>query len=107
VDTIDKKDNFPTPQLKQRQSHSQTSPSSSGQASNSASSNGAMKSQNSSATSTGNDARGKAGDSTNPQSSTQEKAGPVISPELRGLLSRKVEVLDKKDLKAHGGGVGN
>ena len=30
----------------------------------------------------------------------------VISPELRQLLSRKVEVLDKKDIAEHGGGVG-
>lgn len=30
----------------------------------------------------------------------------IISPELRALLSRKVEVLDKKDVAEHGGGVG-
>ena len=30
----------------------------------------------------------------------------VISPELRGLLSRHVEVLEKKDVRQHGGGVG-
>ncbi|PNS14404.1 hypothetical protein CAC42_3690 [Sphaceloma murrayae] len=31
----------------------------------------------------------------------------VISPELRDLLSRRVKKLDKKDIQAHGGGVGN
>jgi len=30
----------------------------------------------------------------------------VISPELRNLLSRKVEKLDKAEVRAHGGGVG-
>lgn len=30
----------------------------------------------------------------------------VISPELRSLLSRKVEKLDKKTVVEHGGGVG-
>lgn len=30
----------------------------------------------------------------------------VISPELRNLLSRKVEKLDKKTVVEHGGGVG-
>ena len=30
----------------------------------------------------------------------------IISPELRQLLSRKVEVLDKTDVVEHGGGVG-
>lgn len=29
----------------------------------------------------------------------------VISPELRGLLSRKVEVMNKKEVAEHGGGV--
>lgn len=28
----------------------------------------------------------------------------VISPELRGLLSRKIVVLDKLEVKEHGGG---
>jgi len=31
----------------------------------------------------------------------------VVSTELRMLLNRKVIVLDKKDVKKHGGGVGN
>ncbi|KAF4556660.1 putative GTPase-activating protein 4 [Elsinoe fawcettii] len=35
---------------------------------------------------------------------TKEK---VISPELRELLSREVKKLEKQDIKAHGGGVGN
>jgi len=31
----------------------------------------------------------------------------VISPELRNLLSRKVEKLDKSEIVKHGGGVGH
>ena len=30
----------------------------------------------------------------------------VISPELRGLLSREIMKLDKKQVEEHGGGVG-
>jgi hypothetical protein len=32
--------------------------------------------------------------------------GNVISPELRGLLSREVVKLDKKEVRERGGGVG-
>jgi hypothetical protein len=31
----------------------------------------------------------------------------VISPELRNLLSRKIEKLDKSEIVKHGGGVGH
>lgn len=31
----------------------------------------------------------------------------VISPELRNLLSRKVEKLDKSEIAKHGGGIGH
>ena len=36
----------------------------------------------------------------------EKKEERLISPELRGLLSRKVIVLDKKDIVESGGGVG-
>ena len=37
----------------------------------------------------------------------EDQKEKVISPELRGLLSRKVEKLDKTQVVEHGGGVGN
>lgn len=39
---------------------------------------------------------------------TQQEVEPMktISPELRGLLSREVSKLDKKEVKKHGGGLG-
>ncbi|KAH7089904.1 rab-GTPase-TBC domain-containing protein [Paraphoma chrysanthemicola] len=37
----------------------------------------------------------------------EEGDAKVISPELRGLLSRKIEVLDKQQVVEHGGGVGS
>jgi len=39
-----------------------------------------------------------------PAASSKEQ---VISPELRKLLSRKVEKLQKEEIVQHGGGVGN
>ena len=42
-----------------------------------------------------------------PTSSQQQERVRVISPELRALLSRKVEKLDKATVEAHGGGIGS
>ena len=57
------------------------------------------------ATKTGSDATTTTGARPgSPQDEAQAKE-KVISPELRGLLSRKVEVLDKKQVAEHGGGV--
>ncbi|KAI4112770.1 MAG: hypothetical protein LQ345_006131 [Seirophora villosa] len=86
VEAIDRKQSFPAPSVKQRK------PVSDGPA-KAAAANGKK------AATTGNDAatpRGAAG-------ADEEK---VISPELRSLLSRKVEKLDKKTVVEHGGGVG-
>lgn len=86
VETIDKKGNFPSaPQARQRKSIASppTSPGPSntnGQAATSATDKGKQP--------------------------TGEEDGKVISPELRGLLSRKVEKLDKEDVVKHGGGSG-
>jgi TBC1 domain family member 15 len=78
VDTIDKKDNFPSaPQARQRKPA--TSPPASSQASSS-----------------GTDQAKQLGTDTDAR---------VISPELRSLLSKKVEKLDKSDVAKHGGGV--
>ena len=92
VETVDKKDNLPSvPQARQRK-----------QAAVIASGPGPMPrlpGPNAQASSSGTD-NGK-------QVITDEDEGAkVISPELRGLLSRKVEVLDKKEVK-NGSGVGS
>ncbi|KAF2183813.1 RabGAP/TBC [Zopfia rhizophila CBS 207.26] len=86
VDTIDKKDNFPAPQARQRKSITlpPTSP--------------GPSDSRPAASSSGTD-RGK-------QAVGSEDEQKVISPELRNLLSRKVEKLEKEDIVKHGGGVG-
>lgn len=93
VETVDKKGNFPSaPQARQRK---QLSAIASGPGP-------APKTQDSSAqaSSSGTD-KGK-------EASTDDGAeAKVISPELRALLSRKVEVLDKETVVAKGGGVGS
>lgn len=51
-------------------------------------------------------ARGKApANGTKPTTGAEKER--VISPELRALLSRKVEVLDKEEVRERGGGVGS
>lgn len=95
VEAIDKKHNFPSaPSVRQRKPAGKsptTRPRSSGAAS-------------------GADAQRS--DSSPRNSAVTEGGSPdpikerVISPELRKLLSRKVEVLDKKTVAEHGGGVG-
>lgn len=90
VETLDKKNNFPAPpQAKQRKTIT-SPPSTPGAAGSSSSST--------QATTSGTDT-GKQVES--------EEAAKVISPELRVLISRKVEVLDKADIAKHGGGVGS
>ncbi|KAH8821412.1 GTPase-activating protein GYP7 [Xylogone sp. PMI_703] len=103
VDTIDKKGNFPAPKVRQRisanteasQSPEQTSP------------------QGASATTSGTDvensstpARGKGKDTPGRSSAElQDQRPKVISPELRALLSRKVEILPRKVVKKKGDGL--
>ena len=89
VEAIDKRNNFPTPALRQRKPDTGKSPASS--------------SPNSSAVVSGTDRRRPISSSGIDEDNSKEK---IISPELRQLLSRKVEVLDKKDVAEHGGGVG-
>lgn len=99
VDAIDKKKNFPAPSVRQRKPATPTSPDTS------VTQNPSAKAQQSAASGTGADARTANG--ARPGSSEDEAAAKakVISPELRGLLSRKVEILDKKQITEHGGGV--
>ena len=82
VEAIDKKNNFPEPPLRQRRPASTERPQSSG------------------AVTTG--AESSAGGSMGQTKAEKER---IISPELRGLLSTKVEVLDKQTVQEHGGGV--
>ncbi|KAL8838713.1 MAG: hypothetical protein Q9170_002015 [Blastenia crenularia] len=88
VEAIDRKQSFPAPSVRQRRK-STTEPSSI--------SKPAANGKN--AATTGNDATaaGKAG--------SEGEEVKVISPELRNLLSRKVEKLDKRSVVEHGGGV--
>jgi hypothetical protein len=91
VETIDKKGNFPSaPQARQRKlaaagPESSLSPGPS-----------ASKDQ---ATTSGTDKGKQVGES-------EQAEARVISPELRALLSRKVEKLDKETIVEHGGGAG-
>ncbi|KAF2878536.1 GTPase-activating protein GYP7 [Massariosphaeria phaeospora] len=83
VETIDKKDNFPSaPQAKQRKPIDKP-----------ATEAGSSSAQ---ATSSGTDKGKQVGEE-------QKEDAKVISPELRALLSRKVEKLDKEDIAKHGG----
>ena len=90
VEAIDKRNNFPTPTLRQRKPDMGKSPESS-------------RAPKSSAAVSGTDRRRPVSSSDFDEDRSKER---IISPELRQLLSRKVEVLDKKDVAKHGGGVG-
>lgn len=81
VNAVDKKASFPAPTVRQRKPPS---------------SEHVLAKQP--AKNTGTDRPGSLED----EAQAQEK---VISPELRGLLSRKVEVLDQGQIAEHGGGV--
>lgn len=87
VEAVDKKQNFPTPSIRQRKSVTE------GPASPPAAS---------SSTDAGKQSVGQA-----VAAGVGVEKEKVISPELRNLLSRKVDKLDKAQVKKHGGGVGN
>jgi hypothetical protein len=92
VETIDKKGNFPSaPQARQRkpQAALEASPGATSSSSNA----------QAEATSSGTD-KGK-------QTKEVEEPAKVISNELRSLLSRKIEKLEKKQVSEAGGGVGS
>lgn len=88
VEAVDKKQNFPTPSVRQRKPVE------------------APKTPE--ATSSGSQGSRRSVGAAVAQGIDAEKAQiKVISPELRSLLSRKVDKLDKTEIKEHGGGVGN
>lgn len=84
VEAIDKKNNFPTPSVRQRKP-------------------APAEASTSGSTATGAETGNSIGKAV-AQGIGAEKQ-KVISPELRQLLSRKVVTLNKNELKEHGGGV--
>ncbi|KAL8916297.1 MAG: hypothetical protein Q9172_006368 [Xanthocarpia lactea] len=84
VEAIDRKQSFPAPSIRQRKP-----------AASDATGNGATIDDKGAAT-TGNDVA---------VPGAPEPEVKVISPELRNLLSRKIEKLDKKTVVEHGGGI--
>jgi hypothetical protein len=91
VETIDKKGNFPSaPQARQRKLQAALV---AGPGASPSSSNAQAE-----ASSSGVDKGKQVG---------EEGDAKVISPELRALLSRKIEKLDKQDVVKQGGGVGS
>lgn len=110
VEAIDKKSNFPAPKLRQRPvlNSSSASAASSGPASANTSGVDAVTagSTNSGAANSGGARPGSAGDKGKRVSGELEDVRPkVISPELRALLSRKVEVLPRKVVRKTGEGL--
>lgn len=89
VEAVDKRNNFPAAPVRQRKPIDKPSSSRPG----------------SSGAATGADGRRRPGSAAGEAESGKAKE-KVISPELRQLLSRKVEVLDKKAVAEHGGGIG-
>jgi hypothetical protein len=90
VEAIDKKYSFPAPTVRQRKPADIERPASKGKSA----ATGADKAGSSS---------GSVGSAV-AQGIGAEK-GKVISPELRALLKKEVEVLDKQEIKNHGGGI--
>ena len=94
VETIDKKGNFPSaPQARQRK------PAAAVVAGPGPNPTASSPQRNGQATASGSDKGKQAGEG-------EDGESRVISPELRALLSRKVEKLDKETILEHGGGVG-
>lgn len=94
VEAVDKRNNFPSPTVRQRKPADKPS---------------SPKPSSSGATSAVDRRRRPGSSSAGPDGGEEGKGKgkeKVISPELRQLLSRKVEVLDKNKVKEHGGGVG-
>ena len=90
VEAIDKKDSFPAPTVRQRKPADTERPASKGKSA-----------------ATGADTAGSSSGSVGnavAQGIGAEKE-KVISPELRALLKKEVEVLDKQEIKNHGGGI--
>ncbi|KAE9374283.1 RabGAP/TBC [Stipitochalara longipes BDJ] len=110
VEAIDKKSNFPAPKLRQRPVRNSSSASAGSEVGASANTSGVdavtAGSTNSGAANSGGARPDNAGDKGKRVSGELEDVRPkVISPELRGLLSRKVEVLPRKVVRKTGEGL--
>ena len=96
VEAIDKKNNFPVPSIRQRKPAEPTL------SNKDAKQTLGNQGKRPAGAGTGSDVRGARPGSPGERADAKEK---VISDELRGLLSRKVVVLDKKAIVEHGGGL--
>lgn len=94
VEAIDKKSNFPAPDVRQRLPQPSSSPTN-------ANKPGSVGGPSSATTTSGRER------TTGEQVGAQLDAAKVVSPELRSLLSRKIPVLEKQEVRQHGGGVGS
>ena len=90
VEAVDKRHNFPAPTVRQRKPAEGERPASKG------------KSSATGADAAGSSSGGVGGAVAQGIGAEKEK---VISPELRALLKREVEVLDKLEIRERGGGV--
>lgn len=105
VDAIDKKHNFPLPSVRQRKSAVTASASGSEPPAREVSAASATGTE--AAVVNGSSSSGKAAGKSRARDETLEgEKEKVISPELRGLLSREVVVLEKQAIVESGGGVG-
>ncbi|TVY42215.1 GTPase-activating protein [Lachnellula subtilissima] len=108
VEAIDKKSNFPTPKLRQRISTTKpTSPSSSTAKANTSSVDtvSASGTNSSSPAQSSTQAQGPDKGKGRQDGELEDLRPKVISPELRELLSRKVEVLPRKVVRKEGEGL--
>ena len=119
VEAIDKKSNFPAPSLRQRQPirnaslggtqslTSPNSPSNAGAESSSANTS-SISAITAGSTNSGAVDKGKrkvSGEQQREEGEMVDQRPKVISPELRGLLSRKVEILPRKVVRKDGEGL--
>ena len=122
VEAIDKKSNFPAPSLRQRQptrnasiggTQSPTSPRPVSQALDSGSgassaNTSAISTVTAGSTNSGAVDKGKrkvSGEQPREDGEMLDQRPKIISPELRGLLSRKVEILPRKVVRKEGEGL--
>lgn len=102
IEAIDKKQNFPAPKVRQRLPASRSSKNTVETTSETATTSGA--SSNIPVTKTGTSkGKAKASDAQTEPDTTEVKK--TISPELRALLSRKVEILPRRVVKKSGEGL--
>ena len=100
VEAVDKKGNFPAPRRSISDQGSSSTPAAANEASGSSPNSRPSNNRSSSATNNNSkdDAKGKG-------KATEEPASKVITPELRKLLSRNVEVLPRDTVAQKGDGM--